>query len=273
MRREPAERGGPASGPLILYITLHLLAFAAQLASRNTTTRVYLQQLSVLVALSVVYRLLGTTNPGYVTLSDSTATLERGAGFLCKRCNLRLPLRAKHCKEINACVRRFDHFCPWLGVPIAERNHCLFLVFVALQCFLCALMLGPLAQSIHGSLAFALSAPSVFGRENVLQLLALLIDALSLSLLLPLLAFHTYLALANFTTWEVLSAHNVSYLKDIPSNVNPFSQGLIGNLRHFCIELPFAREPVVYSLPPTERMKENANQESIWDNRYYSCFN
>lgn len=136
-------------------------------------------------------------------------------------------------------------------------------------------MLQPLIASLHGALQLLLDAPFVFLRMNLLQLVTIAIDLITIMLLLPLLAFHTYLALANYTTWEVLSARNVTYLRNVPSNVNPFSRGILGNLKHFCYELPVAHKKgqrIMYTMPPKEYLEELSEHESIWDNRYYSCF-
>jgi hypothetical protein len=34
---------------------------------------------------------------------------------LCHTCHVRKPLRSKHCKVLNYCVHKFDHFCPFVG--------------------------------------------------------------------------------------------------------------------------------------------------------------
>lgn len=34
----------------------------------------------------------------------------------CLICNLKQPLRVKHCKECKRCIASYDHHCPWLGI-------------------------------------------------------------------------------------------------------------------------------------------------------------
>lgn len=43
------------------------------------------------------------------------------------------PLRARHCRDCRRCVRRYDHHCPWMENCVGERNHPLFLAYLALQ--------------------------------------------------------------------------------------------------------------------------------------------
>lgn len=33
----------------------------------------------------------------------------------CTVCNMEQPFRAKHCKDCDRCIARYDHHCPWLG--------------------------------------------------------------------------------------------------------------------------------------------------------------
>lgn len=43
------------------------------------------------------------------------------------------PLRARHCRDCRRCVRRYDHHCPWMENCVGERNHPLFVAYLALQ--------------------------------------------------------------------------------------------------------------------------------------------
>ena len=50
-----------------------------------------------------------------------------------------------------------------------------------------------------------------------------------------LVCFHSYLALANITTWESISWYNISYLKSLsPEDGSPFSQSIRMNLAIYC---------------------------------------
>ncbi|XP_023586403.1 palmitoyltransferase ZDHHC12 isoform X4 [Trichechus manatus latirostris] len=51
----------------------------------------------------------------------------------CRYCLVLQPLRARHCHECHRCVRRYDHHCPWMENCVGERNHPLFVAYLALQ--------------------------------------------------------------------------------------------------------------------------------------------
>ena len=55
----------------------------------------------------------------------------------CETCKHYRPLRARHCREVDACVKRFCHFCPWTNNAIGLRNHRLFVIFVLSTCLVC----------------------------------------------------------------------------------------------------------------------------------------
>jgi len=42
----------------------------------------------------------------------------------------RRPLRSKHCAELNYCISKFDHYCPFVGNAVGEKNHNYFLGFL-----------------------------------------------------------------------------------------------------------------------------------------------
>ncbi len=69
------------------------------------------------------YRLLvappGVIPPG--TLSDETLWAAYRAEQdleVCFTCQIRRPLRAKHCATMDQCVARFDHYCHWIGQDV-----------------------------------------------------------------------------------------------------------------------------------------------------------
>ncbi|POS86719.1 hypothetical protein EPUL_002462 [Erysiphe pulchra] len=52
-----------------------------------------------------------------VFISDYT-----GRPFWCSHCANWKPDRAHHCSQTGRCIRKMDHFCPWVGGPVGENN-------------------------------------------------------------------------------------------------------------------------------------------------------
>ncbi|KAL3912215.1 MAG: hypothetical protein SGPRY_008411, partial [Prymnesium sp.] len=48
----------------------------------------------------------------------------------CDTCHVVRPARASHDRHTDRCVRRFDHYCPFLGNAVGEGNYLWFLLFV-----------------------------------------------------------------------------------------------------------------------------------------------
>jgi len=54
----------------------------------------------------------------------------QGLPLFCNMCNTWKPDRTHHCSEVQRCVRRMDHFCPWVGGIVSEINIKFFLQFL-----------------------------------------------------------------------------------------------------------------------------------------------
>jgi len=66
---------------------------------------------------------------------NNTAVVNPADGKLwkyCSTCHVWRPPRSKHCRTTDACVYMFDHYCPWMGNAIGERNYIPFYSFVTL---------------------------------------------------------------------------------------------------------------------------------------------
>lgn len=60
---------------------------------------------------------------------DFYVVTEDGKPKWCETCKIWKPDRAHHLKEIGYCVRRLDHYCPWVGGIVSERNFKFFIQF------------------------------------------------------------------------------------------------------------------------------------------------
>lgn len=217
---------------------------------------------SLVLGTSILYFVASFMNPGYVTLDeerngwsqvDTTdeesadeETLDEGdeettkmvkskkkkdsTPRKCSYCNLKQPVRTKHCEECGRCVRRFDHHCPWLENCVGERNHRFFWFFLLLQATLIIWALKITWGSFHWH-------PTIQAwlRENALYLVCMLVLSLSSAAVVSLLCCHTFMLLTNQTTWEFMSRHRITYLRNLGESVNPFDEGYCRNcLKFFC---------------------------------------
>uniref|UniRef100_A0A1A8PLD8 Palmitoyltransferase n=2 Tax=Nothobranchius rachovii TaxID=451742 RepID=A0A1A8PLD8_9TELE len=199
----------------------------------------------LLVTLSVLlYFTVSLMDPGFV-LSD---TLKTGQGSgeetelmisqpstprlrRCGFCLLQQPMRAKHCQTCTRCVRRFDHHCPWMENCVGERNHRWFIVYLLVQ-------LLTLLWAVHIALSgiFPGEKWGLWFRANGFLLVALGFVGIFSVVVLLLLGCHFYLISINCTTWEFMSRHRISYLKDRGAEENPFDRGVFCNLwDFFCV--------------------------------------
>jgi hypothetical protein len=65
------------------------------------------------------------------SVSASFDQSERAMSLKCPPNIYVQPLRAKHCKIINRCIKRFDHHCAYVGNSIGYHNQHHFYLFVA----------------------------------------------------------------------------------------------------------------------------------------------
>nr|XP_017526509.1 palmitoyltransferase ZDHHC12 isoform X1 [Manis javanica] len=91
----------------------------------------------------LLYLAVSLMDPGYVNIQpqaqeeakeEQTAMVPQVIPLRrCRYCLLLQPLRARHCRECRRCVRRYDHHCPWMENCVGERNHPLFVAYLAVQ--------------------------------------------------------------------------------------------------------------------------------------------
>ncbi|XP_029367278.1 palmitoyltransferase ZDHHC12-A [Echeneis naucrates] len=199
----------------------------------------------LLVVLSVLlYFAVSLMDPGFVltdTVKDVQSSNEEMELMIpqvaaprlrrCGYCLLQQPMRAKHCQTCKRCVRRFDHHCPWIENCVGERNHRWFMVYLLVQ-------LLALLWALHVALSGV--SPSVtwelWLRANGFLLAALGVIGVFSAVVLLLLGCHLYLVSINCTTWEFMSRHRISYLKNCGDEENPFDRGVFCNLwDFFCV--------------------------------------
>ncbi|CAI7603974.1 unnamed protein product [Penicillium glandicola] len=66
---------------------------------------------------------------------------EDGRPLWCSTCCQYKTDRAHHCRELGRCVRKMDHFCPWVGGVVSETSFKFFIQFVAYTFIYCSFAL------------------------------------------------------------------------------------------------------------------------------------
>ncbi|XP_044519957.1 palmitoyltransferase ZDHHC12 [Gracilinanus agilis] len=227
-------------------ITLVLFLHETELKQQEARGELLQPLLFILLVLCslLLYLAVSLMDPGYVgpdpeapppppqkePKEEQTAMIPEKTFRLrrCGYCLLQQPLRSKHCRSCKRCVRRFDHHCPWIENCVGERNHPLFLAYLAVQ--LVVLLWG--LHLAWSGLHFRESWQSWLPHNGLLFLTFLLLSIFSTVVTL-LLASHLYLVASDTTTWEFISPHRIAYLRHRPDS--PFDQGFARNLaRFFC---------------------------------------
>jgi len=263
---------------LALMAVVHSLALILICAQTNDLTRDAASGASarrlntVLFAFAAVAyaRVLGS-DPGHVERADASGTEadESSGTRACERCALpAIPLRAKHCRVCDKCVRKFDHHCFWVGTCVGERNHGRFWLFLLAESALTGHWLWISCTGIVGATVNHASWGDVFN-DNVGSLAACAYMQLMCFFVGFLLVFHSYLLLSGQTTWEVSSEQRVSYLRDLPRGSKPFDEGAVENLRAGCFPGPHPRR---WRIPSLAELEARENQQTFFNNDSYSCF-
>ena len=150
-------------------------------------------------------------------------------GSMCTTCRIIKPWGAKHCGVTNRCVRRFDHYCPWMGNTIGKRNHRNFVVFLCLETVaMAAAFIVALQRLRQGG-----PTPSQWTYTGMVAFIVC--DVAVLFPVLMLTGAQLSQVFRNITTNELSNAHRYQWLKDDNGRFNnPFDRGCQSNTVRFC---------------------------------------
>lgn len=131
----------------------------------------------------------------------------------CEICRLdQIPYRAKHCRECNRCVRKFDHHCFWIGGCVGELNHRSFYGFIFLQMLTCA---ANIDHCVGAFFDLETDFPKDKKMQNHVQSVWLFFMFFAFIFILltgGLTFYHSYLIVTAQTTWEHTRKDAITYL-------------------------------------------------------------
>jgi palmitoyltransferase len=151
---------------------------------------------------------------------------------LCVTCKIVKPAGTKHCQIAKRCVRRFDHYCPWMGNTVGAKNHRDFVIFLLLETF--AMIVSLLVAVIR----VWEENPSEKQRSKTVVLFFVACDVAVLIPVLLLVSSQLAQVARNITTNELMNLHRYTYLRATDGTFkNPFDKGVFKNLvSFFCVD-------------------------------------
>lgn len=158
----------------------------------------------------------------------------------CPVCKIEQPVRTKHCEDCQRCVRKYDHHCPWLENCVGERNHRFFWIFLLLQSVLILWTLKITWNAFTWQKNF-----TDWLHSNGIFTLVFLVLVVAAMVVISLLCCHSFMLCNNQTTWEFMSRHRITYLRNLDESLNPFHEGYFKNCIKFFFYCPYRRWEVM----------------------------
>ena len=194
----------------------------------------------------------------------------------------RLPVRAKYCRKSRLVVATYDHHCNILNTTIGERNRARFWLLLFWSTIEIAWLLG----IVHTGFGNSPASVSGWFYRNGHALVSTVVCWLLMAMIGGLFIFHTFLMLANVTTYEFMRADKVTYLSETRDFDLPFSLGIKANIKFYfysdslvqrlinrALGVQSEWRPHIWPRPRTRDLDRNSTDicSNIWENRYWSC--
>ncbi|CAI5715227.1 unnamed protein product [Hyaloperonospora brassicae] len=176
---------------------------------------------------------------------------------LCLTCLHKRPLRGKHCAELNMCIAKFDHYCPFVVNAIGAQNHAVFMGFlfsavssIGLELLACWRFAraqpelvadfaiqwqwwkwnSPVWNILVDTSGTAAGTPGLFhwlwsvAHFQPVLFCVMFLDVVQIAWIAYILFFHVYLMCAALTTNEIVKSENLDrvYSRGIYNNVVDF---------------------------------------------------
>jgi len=151
---------------------------------------------------------------GCKSIAQPIGYSSRSQWNLCKICNgLVLPPRAQHCKALNRCVSRYDHYCPWAGNAIGQNNYRFYILLLTYG----VLAVGGVALGTSSTILLCFTSNCDDGLLITILTMILLVVSIVIGYsLFNLWYFHMLLLRCNFTTKEFFTwKEDLKSVKDV----------------------------------------------------------
>jgi len=213
--------------------------------------------LSIMAIGIILYLRLFFKNPGYIkttvvkslehkrqTIEDSLLTpphivdyeravLNATKHNVCITCKCVVPLRSKHCKELDRCVHRYDHYCPFVGTAVGRDNHGSFIFFLLWYLVVFGWYFYLFYWSVLEHYQEAFHDIESHVPEVVITALAGIGCLLFALFDISLICSHLYLVSKNLTTNEYINHTKYDYLRKDGRFENKFNRGCCQNCYGF----------------------------------------
>ncbi|TMW65812.1 hypothetical protein Poli38472_003577 [Pythium oligandrum] len=233
-----------------------VLVYNGAMSPKRLGTSDFLWAVAVAVVNLIAYVAVQTSSPGYVETTKTRdleaakkkddeqsreesdedrlvpqpanePEVDAGAHY-CDDCQIKQPLRAKHCKDCARCVRQYDHHCDCAGTCVGQNNRHRFILYLFTQVVEGFEMIGVAAAAFTMQPSvdewFQVNWPYIIAWFSVVGMLFIAI---------PLLCYQLYLISVNQTSWEYARRSSITYLRDLPDDKSPFDRGFLYNWRVF----------------------------------------
>ncbi|KDO25919.1 hypothetical protein SPRG_08860 [Saprolegnia parasitica CBS 223.65] len=221
-----------------------LLVFGVELYPRVSTWAT-LVQCALALGIPICLYVTATRDPGFIPtsyeerLQNIRALVDlksRSDIKLCTTCVQRRPLRSKHDAELNMCVARFDHYCPFVANAVGANNHNYFFGFlffaVAAIGFELLLLTSYFRDEGIGALNYG-DMPFVLFHDYPVVTAAFILASVHLLWIGYLFGFNVYGILFSWTTNEVVLSQRQPNPSANQTHHSVYSRGWLQNSLDF----------------------------------------